>query len=82
MCMPYTSRDEMARAFEYIRKGREKGLLEEDQITEWLITQCLDSRRSSDPDMLIRTSGERRLSDFLLWQVTAFILKSTLKNRK
>ncbi|KAL6729253.1 hypothetical protein Aduo_000326 [Ancylostoma duodenale] len=68
VCMPYTSRDELARAFELIRKGREKGLLEEDQISEWLISRCLDSRLGTDPNMLIRTSGEKRLSDFLLWQ--------------
>ncbi|CAJ0592492.1 unnamed protein product [Cylicocyclus nassatus] len=68
VCMPYTSTDEIARAFELIRKGRQKGLLEENQISEWLVSRCLDSRLGTDPNMLIRTSGEKRLSDFLLWQ--------------
>ncbi|KHJ74822.1 hypothetical protein OESDEN_25562 [Oesophagostomum dentatum] len=47
------------------------GLLEENQISEWLISRCLDSRLSTDPNMLIRTSGEKRLSDFLLWQCSS-----------
>ncbi|KAK6744809.1 hypothetical protein RB195_011495 [Necator americanus] len=71
VCMPYTSRDEIARGFELIRKGREKGLLEETQISEWLVSRCLDSRLGTYPDMLIRTSGEKRLSDFLLWQCSS-----------
>ncbi|KJH40634.1 di-trans,poly-cis-decaprenylcistransferase [Dictyocaulus viviparus] len=68
VCMPYTSRDEITRAFELVRMGKEKGLLEENQITEWLLSRCLDSRHSTQPRLLIRTSGEKRLSDFLLWQ--------------
>ncbi|WKX90296.1 hypothetical protein Q1695_009273 [Nippostrongylus brasiliensis] len=68
VCMPYTSRDEITRAFEVIREGREKSLVEENQISEWLVSRCLDSRRGTEPDLLIRTSGEKRLSDFLLWQ--------------
>uniref|UniRef100_A0A7I4XZ95 Alkyl transferase n=1 Tax=Haemonchus contortus TaxID=6289 RepID=A0A7I4XZ95_HAECO len=71
VCMPYTSRDEMARAFELIRKGREKGLVAEHQISEWLISRCLDSRHGTEPNLLIRTSGEKRLSDFLLWQCSS-----------
>ncbi|XGW20899.1 hypothetical protein V3C99_004124 [Haemonchus contortus] len=71
VCMPYTSRDEMARAFEMIRKGREKGLVAEHQISEWLISRCLDSRHGTEPNLLIRTSGEKRLSDFLLWQCSS-----------
>uniref|UniRef100_A0A0K0DIX3 Alkyl transferase n=1 Tax=Angiostrongylus cantonensis TaxID=6313 RepID=A0A0K0DIX3_ANGCA len=68
VCMPYTARDEIARAFELVRIGKEKGLLEENQISEWLLSRCLDSRQGTEPSILIRTSGEKRLSDFLLWQ--------------
>ncbi|KAJ1363197.1 hypothetical protein KIN20_023009 [Parelaphostrongylus tenuis] len=68
VCMPYTARDEIARAFELVRTGKEKGLLEENQISEWLLSRCLDSRQGTEPGILIRTSGEKRLSDFLLWQ--------------
>ncbi|MFH4977947.1 hypothetical protein AB6A40_004656 [Gnathostoma spinigerum] len=46
-------------------------MLQEDDISESLISKCLDSRLSRDPDMLIRTSGENRLSDFLLWQCSS-----------
>ncbi|GMT05146.1 hypothetical protein PENTCL1PPCAC_27320, partial [Pristionchus entomophagus] len=70
VCMPYTSTDEMAKALEKIRQGVQRGLISEDQICEWMISRCLDSGHSSDPDLLIRTSGEKRLSDFLLYQVS------------
>ncbi|PAV73240.1 hypothetical protein WR25_14323 [Diploscapter pachys] len=70
ICMAYTARDEVARAFELIRRGREKGLLREDQIDDWLISRCLDTR-GEDPDLLIRTSGEKRLSDFMLYQCSS-----------
>ncbi|VDN40781.1 unnamed protein product [Gongylonema pulchrum] len=58
----------MRRAFVTIARGVQKGLITESDINERLISQCLDSRFSRDPDLLIRTSGETRLSDFLLWQ--------------
>ena len=41
-------------------------------INELLIEQCLYSNKSRDVDLLIRTSGEVRLSDFLMWQVSKF----------
>ena len=41
-------------------------------INELLIEQCLYSNRARDVDLLIRTSGEVRLSDFLMWQVNHF----------
>ncbi|PAV75855.1 hypothetical protein WR25_14116 isoform D [Diploscapter pachys] len=66
-CFAYTAQDDMNRAFEWIRKGVEKGLIQKNQIDEWLISRCLDTA-GSEPDLLIRTSGELRLSDFLLWQ--------------
>lgn len=68
VCIAYTAQDEIRRAFTYICHGIQKGLLKEDDISEYVISRCLDSRHSSDPDLLIRTSGEKRLSDFLLWQ--------------
>jgi len=68
VCMPYSSTDEMKRAIQLIKKGVEKGLLTESDINESLINRCLDTRNSLPVDMLVRTSGEKRLSDFLLWQ--------------
>uniref|UniRef100_A0A0N5AHE2 Alkyl transferase n=1 Tax=Syphacia muris TaxID=451379 RepID=A0A0N5AHE2_9BILA len=68
VCVAYTSQNEMQRAFSAISAGVRKGLLDVDDIDEELITRCLDTANCSDPDMLIRTSGEKRFSDFLLWQ--------------
>uniref|UniRef100_A0A915E043 Alkyl transferase n=1 Tax=Ditylenchus dipsaci TaxID=166011 RepID=A0A915E043_9BILA len=68
VCLAYTSQNEISRAMEWIRKGTQLGFIEEDDIDERLISDCLDTRQSNEVDMLIRTSGERRLSDFLLYQ--------------
>uniref|UniRef100_A0A915PNP2 Alkyl transferase n=1 Tax=Setaria digitata TaxID=48799 RepID=A0A915PNP2_9BILA len=68
VCVAYTAQDELRRAFVTIAHGVQKGLLTTTDINEYLISRCLDSRFSNDPDLLIRTSGEARLSDFLLWQ--------------
>uniref|UniRef100_A0A1I7VJK3 ditrans,polycis-polyprenyl diphosphate synthase [(2E,6E)-farnesyldiphosphate specific] n=1 Tax=Loa loa TaxID=7209 RepID=A0A1I7VJK3_LOALO len=68
VCIAYTAQDELRRAFVTIAHGVQKGLLATTDINEYLISRCLDSRFSNDPDLLIRTSGETRLSDFLLWQ--------------
>ncbi|TKR71999.1 hypothetical protein L596_019525 [Steinernema carpocapsae] len=68
VCMPYSSTDEMKRAFQFVKRGVEKGFLYEDDITESLINSCLDTGRSLPVDMLVRTSGEKRMSDFMLWQ--------------
>ncbi|VDM95682.1 unnamed protein product [Thelazia callipaeda] len=68
VCIAYTAQDEIRRAFARIANGVQKGLLNEADINECLISQCLDGGTTTDPDLLIRTSGEARLSDFLLWQ--------------
>lgn len=66
----YTSRDEITHAIKDILRGvNDADLLPED-INEDLITKCLYTYNSPDPDLLIRTSGEVRLSDFLMWQVS------------
>jgi len=64
----YGSRDEITRA---VRKVAEKcvaGQLLPDAITEASIEQELDTAFLPDPDLLIRTCGEQRISNFLLWQ--------------
>lgn len=61
----YGSRDEMVRA---MRKMAEDALAPED-ITEERFEGYLDTRGIPDPDLLIRTSGEQRLSNYLLWQL-------------
>lgn len=59
----YGARDEMVRAIRKIIKASP------DQITEEVVGSFLDTADLPDPDLLIRTSGEERLSNFLLWQI-------------
>ncbi|KAH3738334.1 hypothetical protein DPMN_044968 [Dreissena polymorpha] len=54
--------------------GVEEGVLQESDISDQLLERCLYTNHSSNPDLLIRTSGEVRLSDFLLWQSTFSVL--------
>lgn len=64
----YTSRDEIINAITEVIDGYNCGDLEIDDIDPELLSYCLYTNQGSDPDVLIRTSGETRLSDFLLWQ--------------
>ncbi|CAB3406080.1 unnamed protein product [Caenorhabditis bovis] len=68
VCMPYTSRDEIARSFETIRQQVKLGNVAIDDIDEKMIDACLDSGTGLPVDLFVRTSGECRLSDFLMWQ--------------
>lgn len=64
----YGSRDEITRAAVSLARDVEAGLLAADHITADLISSRLDTAGIPDPDLIIRTSGEERLSNFLLWQ--------------
>jgi undecaprenyl diphosphate synthase len=64
----YGARDEIARAVRRIAGDVASGALKPEAITEELIGQHLDAPDIEDPDLIIRTSGEQRLSNFLLWQ--------------
>ncbi len=64
----YGSRDEMLRAVKAISLEVREGRLTPDEIDEARFTQYLDTKDIPEPDLLIRTSGEQRLSNFLLWQ--------------
>ena len=64
----YGARDEIARAAQKIAHAACAGKLEPDSIDINVIAACLDTRDMPSVDLLIRTGGERRLSDFLLWQ--------------
>ncbi|XP_072384041.1 dehydrodolichyl diphosphate synthase complex subunit DHDDS-like [Diabrotica undecimpunctata] len=66
----YVSREEITHSIKTIVKGVEEGYIENNDISEELISSCLYTYLSSSPDILIRTSGEVRLSDFLLWQIS------------
>ena len=65
----YGSRDEMIRAMKKLSDDCMKGSVKAEDITEELFSDYLDTKGVPDPDLLIRTSGELRLSNFLLWQL-------------
>ncbi|MBE9047556.1 isoprenyl transferase [Pleurocapsales cyanobacterium LEGE 10410] len=65
----YGSRNEMVKACSAIAQKVQRGELSADAIDENTIAQHLYTSASGDPDLLIRTSGEMRLSNFLLWQL-------------
>ena len=66
----YTSRDEITNAVKCIVEGVESNALDVEDVDEQLISDCLYTNHSPDPDVIIRTSGEVRFSDFLLWQIS------------
>lgn len=65
----YGSRDEITRAVSSIAKRVAAGEINPDDINMDIISESLDTKGIPDPDLLIRTSGEERLSNFLLWQL-------------
>lgn len=69
MALNYSSRWEITSALQYIARAVETGAIKSDKINSELISSCLSTAAYPDPDLLIRTSGERRLSNFLLWQM-------------
>lgn len=73
----YTSRDEITESMRTCVRACERGELRPDHVDDTLMRRCMYTRRSPDPDLLVRTSGEARLSDFLLWQVSTIDKKVT-----
>jgi undecaprenyl diphosphate synthase len=65
----YGSRHEILQACKSIAERVQQGELDPQQLDESVFTQYLDTQGLPDPDLLIRTSGEQRLSNFLLWQL-------------
>jgi undecaprenyl diphosphate synthase len=65
----YGSRNEITKACLQIAELVERGELNSQEVNENLVAQYLDTAGTSEPDLLIRTSGEVRLSNFLLWQL-------------
>jgi len=64
----YGSRAEIARAARRLAERVLEGTIKAEQITPEALSAALDTQSIPDPDLLIRTSGELRLSNFLLWQ--------------
>lgn len=69
VALNYGSRDEMVRAMRKMAAEIKEGKLEPEDITEEKYNTYLDTAELPDPDLLIRTSGELRLSNYLLWQL-------------
>ena len=69
IALNYGSRDEIRRGMQKMAQDVKDGKVEPDGITEDTIESYLDTAGVPDPDLLIRTSGEQRLSNFLLWQL-------------
>ncbi len=63
----YGGRGEIVAAMQQMARAVEAGQLKSDQIDEAMVSRMVWSGESSDPDLVIRTSGELRLSNFLLW---------------
>lgn len=64
----YGSRDEVGRAINSLARDVKAGQLDPERIDEQTLTRYLDTCVLPDPDLVIRTSGEARVSNFLLWQ--------------
>ena len=70
LALSYGSRTEIVEAVRSIAEKVKDGALEPAEINEQQISQHLYTRHYPDPDLLIRTSGEMRVSNFLLWQIS------------
>ena len=70
LCFNYGGRREITEGAKKLAKDVLEGKITVDEITEELFSDKLYSKEIPDPDILIRTSGEKRLSNFLPWQIT------------
>jgi undecaprenyl diphosphate synthase len=80
MALSYGGRTEIVEAVRSIAQKVKAGELDPPDITEQVFAQHLYTRNLPDPDLLIRTSGEMRVSNFLLWQIsyTELVVTKTL----
>lgn len=69
IALNYGSRDELKRAAQKMAKDCAEGKIKAEEIDESVFETYLDTHGIPDPDMMIRTSGEQRLSNYLLWQL-------------
>ena len=80
LALSYGGRDEILRAVKRLLSKVKDGEISENNIDEKSFSNLLDTANQPDPDLLIRTSGEYRISNFLLWQTayTEFYFTDTL----
>jgi undecaprenyl diphosphate synthase len=69
LALSYGSRDEMTRALKKLARDVDRGELDPDEIDDETLRGYLDTHDVPDPDLMIRTSGETRISNFMLWQL-------------
>ena len=69
LALSYGARDELVRAMRIIGNKIDRGELDAEEVSERDISAALYTHAMPDPDLLIRTSGEQRVSNFLLWQL-------------
>jgi undecaprenyl diphosphate synthase len=69
LALSYGARDEITRAVRKIAAAAASGEIAADRVSEQMVGDYLDTAGLPDPDLLIRTSGEMRISNFLLWQL-------------
>ncbi len=69
LALSYGSRDEILRAIKQTVLEVKNGKIAHEAIDETFFANCLDTKGIPDPDLVIRTSGEHRISNFLLWQL-------------
>jgi len=69
LALSYGGRSEIVRMARHLSQETVEGRVRPDDITEDLVSAHLYTRNIPDPDLLIRTSGEMRISNFLLWQI-------------
>ena len=65
----YSGRDEILRAIKKIAVNTKNGKIEPNEIDKKLFENYLDTTKQKDPDLIIRTAGNQRISNFLLWQI-------------
>lgn len=69
IALNYGGRDELIKAIKQIANQVKHNEIQIDDITEEMVSNCLYTKGEPEPDLLIRTSGEQRLSNFLPWQL-------------
>jgi undecaprenyl diphosphate synthase len=69
LALSYGGRDDITRAARALAAAAAAGRIRPDEITEDVVAAHLDTRGMPDPDLLIRTGGDMRVSNFLLWQI-------------
>jgi undecaprenyl diphosphate synthase len=69
LALNYSSRWEIVEAMKKVAEAAARGGLKPDQVDENIVNSFMTTSQIPDPELLIRTSGEHRISNFLLWQI-------------